>query len=247
MNVYQKQFNLNKWVLIIVVSFALILQQYAMSRNNSSTTVVDQLIILLSSTGFYSLLISFIYWATENSNFLLKIYWGKVYIKGLWSYHYVLNGKRCVGIWKIDQNLQGITVIGSGLYPNYSTRTIVRSVSPLIENQGAYFILNDRNELENNSHVYSKTTLILNQPKKPFSEVVSMRAITDIYGGLSNGQVHTNVIFIKHPDANSEDDVIEILKMQNQQIGEDNVFEILKIQNQQIDEEDKITNSLGTD
>lgn len=212
MNTYQKQFNLNTSVLVEVVSFALTLQQYAASRNSNSTTIIDHLIILLTSTGFYSLIIRLMYWATEKNDFLLKFYWGNIYIKGLWSYYYVLNNKKYVGVWRIEQDLQGITVVGSGLYPDYSVRTIVRSVSPLIENQGAYFILNDRTELEKNSHIYSKTTLILNQPRKPFSEVRSMRATTEIYGGPSSGQVHTNVVFIKHPEANSEDDVIEILK-----------------------------------
>lgn len=212
MNTYQKQFNLNTSVLVAVVSFALVLQQYAASRNSNSTSIVDQLIILLTSTGFYSLLIRLIYWATEKNDFLLKFYWGDIYIKGLWSYYYVLDNKKYVGVWRIDQDLQGITVLGSGLYPDYSVRTIVRSVSPLIENQGAYFVLNDRTELEKNSHIYSKTTLILNRPRKPFSEVRSMRATTEIYGGPSSGHVHTNVVFIKHLEANSEDDVIEILK-----------------------------------
>jgi hypothetical protein len=211
MNIYQKQSSLNTSVLVIVVSFALALQQYAASRNTSST-IVDQLIILLTSTGFYTLLIRLIYWAIEKNDLLLKFYWGNVYIKGLWSYYYVLNDKKYVGVWRIEQNLQNITVVGSGLYSNYSVRTIVRSVSPLIEDQGAYFILNDRTELEQNSHIYSKTTLILNQSRKLFSEVRSMRATTEIYGGPSSGQLHTNVVFIKHPEANSEDDVIEILK-----------------------------------
>jgi hypothetical protein len=212
MNTYQKQSNLSSSILVVVVSFALGLQSYAASRNNNSTSIVDQFIILLTSAGFHSLLIRLIYWVTEKNEFLLKLYWGNIYIKGLWSYYYVLGNKKYVGVWRIDQDLQGITVVGSGLYPDYSVRTIVKSVSPLIENQGAYFVLNDRTELERNSHIYSKTTLILNQPRKPFTDVKSMRATTEIYGGPSSGQVHTNVVFVKHPEANSEDDVIAILK-----------------------------------
>ena len=212
MNTYQKRFNLDASILIVVVSFALTLQQYAASRNSNSITSLDQLIVLLTSTGFHGFLIKLIYWATEKNDFLLKFYWGNLYIKGLWSYYYVLNNKKYVGVWRINQDLQGVTVVGSGLYPDYSVRTIVRSVSPLIEDQGAYFILNDRTELENNSHIYSKTTLILNQPRKSFAEIRSMRATTEIYGGPSSGHVHTNVVFIKHLEANSEDDVIEILK-----------------------------------
>jgi hypothetical protein len=137
MNIYQRQFNLNKWVLIIVVSFALALQSYSASRNSNSTNLLDQFIILLTSTGFHSILIRSIYWATENNDTLLKFYWGNTYIKGLWSYYYILNNKKYVGVWRIDQDIQGITVIGSGLYPDYSVRTIVKSVSPLIANQGS--------------------------------------------------------------------------------------------------------------
>lgn len=72
----------------------------------------------------------------------MRLYWGKLYLHGYWSYEYTRDGKQYFGIWRFEQDLDAIRVVGSGLNDRYLPRTIVRSVSPLIEDQGAYFILN---------------------------------------------------------------------------------------------------------
>ena len=88
-------------------------------------------------------------------------------------------------------------------------------MSPLIEDQGAYFVLNVRTELDKTTGfitpVYSKTTLILDIPRG-FGQVITMRATTEVYGGASTGQLHPDVIFKKHLNAHSDEEVIEELK-----------------------------------
>jgi hypothetical protein len=44
-----------------------------------------------------------------------------------------------------------------------------------------------------------------------------MRATTEVYGGASTGQLHPDVIFRKHINANSDEDVIEEIKNQHDQ------------------------------
>lgn len=51
----------------------------------------------------------------EHSDLLLKLFWGKLYIKGFWSYTYIVDGKKKYGAWYIDQDLDSITIKGFGL------------------------------------------------------------------------------------------------------------------------------------
>ena len=64
--------------------------------------------------------------------------------------------------------------------------------------------------------VYSKTTLILDRPRG-FHPVVTMRATTEVYGGASTGQLHPGVIFRKHAEVNSDEDVIAVIKNKHEQ------------------------------
>ncbi|WP_025837642.1 hypothetical protein [Porphyromonas cangingivalis] len=149
----------------------------------------------------------------------MHLYWGKLYIDGYWSYEYTRNGKIHFGIWRIKQDLNGTHVIGSGLNDDCSVRTNVRSVSPLIEEQGAFFVLNLRQELNSFegfiTPVYSKTTLFLDEPRNWFSVVKTIRGTTEIYGGSSNAHLHPDVKFKKHLKAKSDEDVINDLKIQH--------------------------------
>ncbi len=213
MNGYKKD-TLNTIVLLLIVFLAVKLESWTPDFQNQTVFLA---ITLLTAKGFYELIIRFLFFIISHSNFLMRLYWGKLYIHGLWSYEYSRGGKKYFGIWRISQDLNITTVLGSGLNDDFSVRTNVRSVSPLLhERGGAVSVLNAREELNNEqgviAPVFSKTTLTLDKPERFLSQVVTMRATTVIYGGQSNAHLHPNVIFRKHKKAKSDEDVINVLK-----------------------------------
>lgn len=211
MNGY-KQDTINGVVLIITVYLAIQLEHWFPNIINRPLFVA---ISLITAKGFYEIVVRAIFFMISHTPFLMRIYWGKVYLNGYWSYEYSREGKRYFGIWQIKQDLHSTHVIGSGLNDDCSVRTIVRSVSPLLEEQGVYFVLNVRTELSCETgfitNVYSKTTLILDNPKRWWGEAHNMRATTEIYGGNSNAHIHSNVVFKKHKGVKTHDELIKIL------------------------------------
>lgn len=207
-----KRETLNNLVLLAVLVFALKINKILPGFQDSMWYIP---LSLLTATGVYVFAIRAIYFAVAQSDFLLKLYWGRLFLSGYWSYEYTRDGKKYFGIWRFEQDLDTIHVIGSGLNEQFLPRTIVRSVSPLIEDQGAYWVLNVRTELNTATgpitQVYSKTTLILDS-RKGFNQVITMRATTEIYGGSSTGHLHPDVLFRKHINATSDEDVIAYLK-----------------------------------
>lgn len=201
---------LNTVVLLLVVFAAV----------NVSSMIPDfqskwliQAVTLLTAKGVYELAIWVLFRIIDSSEFALRLYWGKVYLKGLWSYEYVLNSRRYIGVWDIRQDIHGTSIIGNGLDDEFRLRTIVRNVSPLLEETGGYYFINSRNEMQNeNAQVFSKTTLLLDRPRGLFHGVTTMRAITQVYGGPSDKQLHPNVTFHKHEDVESIDELITKLK-----------------------------------
>ena len=211
-----KRETLNNLVLLAVLFFALKISQILPGLQSSIWYIP---VSMLTATGFYVFAIRAIFFTVARSELLLRIYWGRLFLSGYWSYEYTRDGKNYFGFWRFEQDLDHIRVIGSGLNERFLPRTIVRSVSPLIEDQGAYWVLNARTELDSESGpitlVYSKTTLILDSPKG-FKPVITMRATTEIYGGSSSGHLHPDVLFRKHVKAKSDEEVIADLRKKYQ-------------------------------
>lgn len=211
-----KRETLNNIVMLAVLFIALKISQILPGLQDSNWYIP---LSILTATGVYVFFMKAIFLIVSKNEFLMRLYWGRLYLSGYWSYQYTREGKSYFGIWRFEQDLDSIRVLGSGLNENYSPRTIVRSVSPLIEDQGAYFVLNVRTELDKTSGfitpVYSKTTLILDAPRN-FQPVVTMRATTEVFGGASTGQLHPDVIFRKHVDANTDEDVIKEIKSKHE-------------------------------
>ncbi len=173
-------------------------------------------VALLTAKGVYEIILRSVRFVILHSSVLMRLYWGRLYLAGYWSYEYTRGGITFFGIWRFEQDLDDVRIVGGGLNNEFRPRTIVRSVSPLIEDQGAYFVLNVRSELDQaTGHilpVYSKTTLILDTPRRFFREVITLRATTEVYGGPSTGQLHPDVVFHKHPGAYSDEDVVNELR-----------------------------------
>lgn len=207
MNTSSRQRALHTTVMLFIVFLALQAKRIFPDIEKNGLILA---IVTLSSKGLYELIIMIIYRTINSSEFMLRLYWGHLYLNGIWSYTYSLNDKIHFGVWEFEQDIDGVQVIGNGLDDNFQARTIVRSVSPLIAEQGGFFVLNVRNELTNdNARVFSKTTLLLDRPRRPMALVKTMRATTEIYGGPSDRQLHPNVLFVRHTDVDNIEEVIE--------------------------------------
>jgi hypothetical protein len=213
MNGYDKQKTINTIVLLLTIFLALNLKEWLPNFENQIFFII---LSLISAKGFYELVIGLIFYIISHNNFCMRLYWGKLYLAGYWTYAYEREGKKFIGIWQITQDLTSTYVVGSGLNNDFSTRTIVCSVSPLLSKQGVYFFINERSELNEETgfinNVYSKTTLILDNSNSIFSEMKTVRATTEIYGGKSNAHIHQNVVFHKHTKIKSQQELIDKLK-----------------------------------
>lgn len=209
-NISSRRHSINTIVLLIVVFAATNISQRVPDFEKSPGI---QAIALATSKGVYELMVHFLFWVIDSWEFALRLYWGKLYIKGVWSYEYTLNGKAYRGVWDIRQDVNGTTVVGNGLDEDFRLRTIVRSVSPLFEEAGGYYFINSRNEMMNdNAQVFSKTTLLLDHTRGFLKGVTSMRGITVVYGGPSDRQLHPNVVFLRHEHIGSIEELIEKMR-----------------------------------
>lgn len=207
---YERQRNLNTTVMLLVVFLAV--QAHDLLPTLDRNLLVN-VVIVVTSKGLYEIIIRIIYWAINSNEMLLRLYWGPLFLRGCWSYEYTLNGNTFFGVWEFDQDIWDFQVVGNGLGSDFKSRTIVRSVTTLIPEQGGYFVLNRRNELSNdNALVFSKTTLLLNKPRRAWQLVMTMRATTEVYGGPSDRQLHANVVFLRHPKAENIEQVIDYLR-----------------------------------
>ena len=177
---------------------------------------INYFLTFLSAIGVYKILTLIIYSLINNNDFLSKLYWNKLYLKGIWSYSYTMDQKVYKGIWTISQDLFGIKIIGYGVDEQGKPRSDVQSVTQLIQYRNSFEIINTRKdrvniEIEN----YSKTTLFFSARKRKFSlgfkYPLTMRANTIIYGGPLSGNIHNDVIFTKHPKAQNEEEVLKII------------------------------------
>lgn len=166
----------------------------------------------------------FMYWLItkmiNHFELLLKLFWGKTYIKGYWSYTYLVNGEKKYGAWCIDQNVDGIKIKGFGITKDGVRRSDVQSLTPLIERGNDYEVVNMRRDISedgvmSDAFYYSKTALHLQQ-RDTFMNFLNyplrMDGTTYVYGGELSGTIHTQLVFVKHIGARNEHDIEEIVK-----------------------------------
>lgn len=213
----EKLQKLNIVVLTVVILYTITVQNL-LSRVTIVNRVVDLGVVLLTSIGFYRLLIVMLYAIVANSQTLLKLYWGRLYLAGLWSYTYTKQrssgSARYFGVWRFEQDLVRTWVVGFGLDENFEVRSTVRSVTDLIENRGVYEIVNLRRDaVDPERDYYSTTTMTFDRNEGGLfaRHPVKIRSQTTIYGGTLTGDIHKDV-FVKHENAKTEDDVIAELK-----------------------------------
>lgn len=210
--------RLNMIVLMVVVVYTIVMVKLV-SRRPLVNPSVDGMIVLLTSIGFYHILIELLLQVVCNVRFFLRLYWGKLFLDGLWSYAYTVDGrdnnddKIYFGVWRFEQTLYNTCVVGFGLTDTFIVRSRVRSMTDMIKNGNMYEFINIRTDsLDPAIENYSRTSMYFELNKKRFFRYpVRMRGMTIVYGGPLSGRVYNNV-FVRHESARTEEDVIEELR-----------------------------------
>jgi hypothetical protein len=179
--------------------------------------IVGAVIVFLTSLAFYRLLVELLYKVVGAVPLFMRLYWGRLWVAGLWSYTYTLEGVKddtvYFGVWRFEQTLYATMVVGFGLTDDFRVRSRVRSVTELIGAGPMYEFVNIRTDsVDPDADYYSRTTMYFELNKnRIFRYPARMRGTTIMYGGPRTGIVCNNV-FIRHEDAKTEEDVIEELR-----------------------------------
>jgi hypothetical protein len=208
--------RLNAIALAVVLTYAFFALKFVSERTIVNPTV-DFIFVYVTSVGFYQFIINLIYGAVAASPFLMRLYWGRLHVSGLWSYVYTLDGLPpdntiYFGVWRFDQDLYRTKVVGFGLTDSFKVRSHVRSVTDMIEIGGVYQVVNIRSDsVDSQSEYYSRTTMFFELSRdKVLRRPARMRGKTFVYGGPLSGRICNNS-FIRHEGARTEQDVIDEL------------------------------------
>jgi hypothetical protein len=209
--------SVNFFVLMTVVAYTIFAQKYLLN-NPLVHPIVDSIIVLLTSMGVYRIIAFSLIQVLGGTRFFLRLYWGRLYLDGFWSYSYTLDGKDAddtvyFGVWRIEQDLFETKVLGFGLTDKFIVRSRVRSMTDMISTGGLYEFINIRSDaVDPANDFYSRTSMHFELNKNWFMRYpIRMRGKTVVYGGPYNGRVY-NTVFVKHEKAWTEEDVIEALK-----------------------------------
>ncbi len=208
--------RLNLIALTIVVIYATVAAHFV-SDHSIVNPVVDALLIFVTSLEFYRLLIDLTFKLVCAVPLLMKLYWGRLYVEGLWSYTYTLEGGTdghiYFGVWRFEQTLYDIRVVGFGLSDSFEVRSRVRSATEMISNGPLHEIVNIRTDsIDPGTDYYSRTTMYFEPNKnKVIRYPIRMRGKSIVYGGPRTGFICNN-LFIRHEAAQTEQDVIDELE-----------------------------------
>jgi hypothetical protein len=109
--------------------------------------VANLIITFLISATIHEFLFGLLNKMISHFEVLLKLFWGKKYIKGYWSYTYIINGDKKFGAWCIDQDIDTITIKGFGITKDGVRRSDVQSITSLISRGNDYEVVNTRRDI----------------------------------------------------------------------------------------------------
>lgn len=207
---------LNSTALAIAISYAILATRYV-EQIQLATPIIEAALVYVTSAGFYRLIIGVFFRVVEMSPFLMKLYWGQLYLEGLWSYTYTLENSDDAtvyfGVWRIEQTVYETSVVGFGLTPEYQARSHVHSVSGLLKNGAVFEFVNIRSDsVDSSVEYYSRTTMFFEHCRgKVIRYPIRVRGKTIVYGGPLSGRICNN-LFVRHENARTEQDVINELR-----------------------------------
>jgi len=213
----------NNRIINITVGIAIIIGiavNNFLSKQSNIPLIANLLITFIVSVTIHGFMFWLLTKMINHFDFFLKLYWGKAYIKGYWSYTYIINSEKRYGAWCIDQDVDTITIKGFGITKEGVRRSDVQSLTSLIARGNDYEVVNMRRDISadgtmSDTFYYSKTTLHFQQRNtflNLFNYPLKMDGTTYVYGGTLSGNTHTQLVFEKHRDARDEHDVEEIVK-----------------------------------
>lgn len=179
--------------------------------------IFDVGLIVVGAAGLYSLLLKLAVDWLNTSDTLLKFYWGRHYMKGLWVYtsHDHLNNNYR-GVYRFDQDAFGTTVVAFGIDAEYRKRTSVTSVAVTFSGS-SWVIVSQRTDWEyTDKPAYSRTVATPDVPVKNglFAYPMIIRGETQIFGGARDGLVTRNVTFRRREDVQTEDELLNKLRQE---------------------------------
>lgn len=190
---------------------------YIIAINNLLSNV-DQLdpalrwfITFLTSVGLFRMLIILIYWVITSSDTLLALYHRGRFLKGIWTYRYVVDGEEHLGIWRIAQDLSSISITGYGLDAKGKIDSHFRSISQMFEHQGVDEIMFARTDTESGDEHFAKTTLYVDRLSRPgwrFGPTF-IRAQSVLYGHEEAGVRHADIILRRVAPGKGEAEIVE--------------------------------------
>lgn len=83
--------RLNAIALALALTYAFFALKFV-SKTTIVNPTVDFIFVYVTSVGFYQFIINLIYTAVAASPLLMRLYWGRLHVSGLWSYVYTLDG-----------------------------------------------------------------------------------------------------------------------------------------------------------
>ncbi|MFT4173019.1 MAG: hypothetical protein QM639_10705 [Rhodocyclaceae bacterium] len=151
----------------------------------------------------------------EKVDALKKLYWGSMYLEGLWEYASFDGQDEFIGIWRIEQDAFTTKVVAFGLDAQLRRRSTVQSVSDLMGGDGVYEIINKRWDLEQGSRTqFSRTTFVPDKAVRHgvFSYPAVIRGETVIFGGKTDGIINYDLRMWRRDGFDSEDALIESIR-----------------------------------
>lgn len=174
----------------------------------------SKVVLLVLSLLGYGLVLEAVLKAIDRFDTLKKLYWGSLYLDGLWSYTSYSNGVDYFGVWRIEQDSLGIRVVAFGLDEQLRRRSTVKSVSDLLGDNGVFEIVNVRWDLAGGvRQQYSRSVLVPDLPVRHgiFRYPDVIRGETIIYGGADDSSVASN-LRLRRRDCRTEDELIDLLR-----------------------------------
>lgn len=168
----------------------------------------------------YDLVYKFCLYAIKKVDFVKKIYWGSMYLEGLWEYASFDGKNEFIGIWKIEQDAFRTIVVAFGLDSSFRRRSTVQSVSDLMGSDGVFEVINRRWDVDQNGRFqFSRTVLV---PDKSihrlfFSYPDIIRGETAIFGGKEDGIVNYDLRMWRRDEFKTEDALIESIRKRDGQ------------------------------
>ena len=207
--------GLSATIMIFVVGSALAISGAGI-RITDLGQPFDIVILSLLSVVSYEMLITFLFYIAENSDFFKKAYWGRKYLDGIWFYTSQDDqGGNNLGIYRISQDLFQTKLVAFRLGADFQKASMVNSVSDFLDVDNHHEVLCRRTDWDfSRGEYFSKAIIHPDEAvrKGLFRYPVVMRGEVIIYGGELNGLLSSNVVWNKIPDCPTEQSAIEYLR-----------------------------------